>query len=359
MIINENRKNSFNDLLKPWAHPNILNFIKNLKKDDLLVFDAPESDAWIAKQNLNCYVVTPNSWKEALKRYDFSRVIIASSNNEAEIKFKVKDYVLEHYSNVSVKAIYSDIIYNRSFRVREVNNPAGSVNPKLKYIVLCTPRSGSTVLCDLLEKTGQAGFPKEHLTKPVYEALKAGAFTYTDWYSTLQANAISDNLAFGTKIITERLEWLRTIYSDAQLRMSFDQHKVIRLTRGSLEEQAVSKWFAQVLNKWHVKGKTESSDTSKMIERYKFDSIYKVYKNLIDDEARLEKQIAQIFGDEVIEVEYSCLVNDMYSEMKRITDFLGLDINVSELSFKTDFVRHDTEAKNTILDMFTKELTKN
>jgi LPS sulfotransferase NodH len=348
--------NLFSDLLQPWAHPNILNFIKNLNRRDMLIFDAPESESWLDSINPECYVSTPNSWVEVVKRNDVSRIIIASSKNEAEIKFKVKEYILSNCLNINVKGIYSDIIYNRSFRVSNVNKSLNSPLPNLKYIVLCTPRSGSTVLCDLLEKTSKAGFPKEHLTRPVYEALKAGAFQFSDWYNTLQKNAISKNLVFGTKIITERLEWLRNIYSDSQLRMSFDKHKVIRLTRGSVAEQAVSKWFAQVSNKWHVKNIAEEDNTFQFVKNYNFDAIYKIYISLIDDEQKLEKQITDIFGKEVIEVEYSCLVTDTKNEMNRVTEFLGIDINIEDLSLKSDFRRHNTEAKNKILELFTKTL---
>ena len=291
-----------------------------------------------------------------LKRNKVNKIIVASSTQEQILKHKVIEYCAENAIKSEVKGIYSDIVFNWSFRVNKLNNGADNKELTGKYVVLCTPRSGSTVLCDLLEKTNKAGFPKEHLTRPVFEALKAKAFSFADWYNTLQCSVVSENGFFGTKIITERLEWLRSIYSDEYLRSFFKGHKVLRLTRGSVQEQAVSKWFAQISNKWHVKSDSESHSSYGLVKSYSFNAIYKIYTELKKDEVKLNEQISQIFSDQILAIEYDGLVAETESEMRRITDFLDLGPEVSKVKLDTDYKRHDVEAKDEILERFLRDL---
>lgn len=346
----------FNRLLKPWVHPNIQNFLKSLDKSDLLIFDAFEAEFWLDQANLQCLTASPHSWREVLQRNKVSRVVIASTENEKLLKYEVTEFCSLRNILTEVKGIYSDIIFNWSFRVKSFKVDSEQIKPVEKYVVLCTPRSGSTVLCDLLEKTGAAGQPKEHLTRPVFEALKASAFSFDDWYTTLQNNVLSDNLVFGTKIITERLEWLRSIYSDNFLHSFFGSHKVLKLTRGSVAEQAVSKWFAQLSNKWHVKDKQETEYSYHLVKSYNFNAIYKIYNELKADEVKLNEQINTIFGGQALSVEYSDLISNTSNEMYRITKFLDVSVALANVGLETDFKRHDVEAKDEILEIFLRDL---
>jgi LPS sulfotransferase NodH len=355
-VLNPPERLSFNRLLKPWVHPNISKFLSALGESDLLLFDSHESEKWLDETSLNCLTATASSWQQVLKRNKVNKIIVASSTQEQILKHKVIEYCAENAIKSEVKGIYSDIVFNWSFRVNKLNNGADNKELTGKYVVLCTPRSGSTVLCDLLEKTNKAGFPKEHLTRPVFEALKAKAFSFADWYHTLQCSVVSENGFFGTKIITERLEWLRSIYSDEYLRSFFKGHKVLRLTRGSVEEQAVSKWFAQISNKWHVKSDSESHSSYGLVKSYSFNAIYKIYTELKKDEVKLNEQISQIFSDQILAIEYDGLVAETESEMRRITDFLDLGPEVSKVKLDTDYKRHDVEAKDEILERFLRDL---
>src|SRR3954453_1951322 len=52
----------------------------------------------------------------------------------------------------------------KSIALLEMDSP---VRPELSYLVCATPRSGSTLLCHLLDQTGMAGHPEEY-----FEALQ-------------------------------------------------------------------------------------------------------------------------------------------------------------------------------------------
>src|SRR3954451_3190612 len=52
----------------------------------------------------------------------------------------------------------------KSIALLEMDSP---VRPELSYLVCATPRSGSTLLCHLLDQTGIAGHPEEY-----FEALQ-------------------------------------------------------------------------------------------------------------------------------------------------------------------------------------------
>ena len=46
--------------------------------------------------------------------------------------------------------------------MREEHQARRIVIPIMSYLICATPRSGSTLLCDALERTGIAGSPAEH-----------------------------------------------------------------------------------------------------------------------------------------------------------------------------------------------------
>ncbi len=140
------------------------------------------------------------------------------------------------------------------------------------YILCATPRSGSTLLCDLLSDTGVAGRPDSyfrresipdwvrHLSVPTREEMSERDFDRAFLAAVLKEGA------GGTSVFALRLMWdsveelsgkLRTLYpgclTDAdRFGRAFGKVQYIHLTRQDKVAQAVSLLKALETGLWHV-----------------------------------------------------------------------------------------------------------
>ncbi|KSB88847.1 hypothetical protein AS593_03670 [Caulobacter vibrioides] len=109
--------------------------------------------------------------------------------------------------------------------------------PTTDYVHVFVPRSGSTVLMEMMSKTGVMGFPHEYMEENLYIFLSivrhmAGSDqSYTDF---VKSRMRTDNGVFGAQIDIERFQY-----------SSFDlTDKVIYQTRRNIVMQAVSLYFS-------------------------------------------------------------------------------------------------------------------
>ena len=99
--------------------------------------------------------------------------------------------------------------------VDRAGRPADVLGPQIptsSYLISATPRTGSYLLCDLLEATGVAGRPTEYLLAGYrkYWTAEWGTSTYREYHDRVLSSATTPNGVFGTKVHgAQLLEFLR------------------------------------------------------------------------------------------------------------------------------------------------------
>ncbi|MEM7293086.1 MAG: Stf0 family sulfotransferase [Pseudomonadota bacterium] len=144
---------------------------------------------------------------------------------------------------------------------------------KVQSYIICTlPRSGSTLLCDLLSETGAAGYPDSffRIESRAWWADEFGV-SLTNWkseqdFDQAYLNAVRKHGLGGTPLFGMRLMWesveglidrLRKFYPDANsdadcLNTAFGSTVFIHLMRRDKVAQAVSHLKAEQSGLWHA-----------------------------------------------------------------------------------------------------------
>src|SRR3954454_55059 len=143
------------------------------------------------------------------------------------------------------------------------------------YLVCATPRSGSTLLCELLKGTGVAGCPQEYfetlrstgyprqprqyfegvpevqaLLPPVDPGTPEAEF---DWDGVLRAGTTPDGV-FGAKVMWAHLEDLWPRLGGRALEDVLPRLRFVRVARADRVAQAVSLWIAIQTQRWRDEG---------------------------------------------------------------------------------------------------------
>ena len=117
------------------------------------------------------------------------------------------------------------------------------------YLVCSLPRSGSSLLCELLAATGVAGAPTEFFHPDKMAALRErwGVATLDGYVRELLARKTSPNGVFGAKA-----HWgqYRPAFGDADPRILFPDVRLVFITRRDRLRQAISWVRALQTRKW-------------------------------------------------------------------------------------------------------------
>jgi trehalose 2-sulfotransferase len=148
------------------------------------------------------------------------------------------------------------------------------------YLVCATPRSGSTLLCELLKATGVAGCPQEFfetlrstgyprqprqyfdgapevqaLLEPVDPGVPETAF---DWDGVLRAGT-TPNAVFAAKVMWGHLDDLWARLDGRSLDDVLPRLRYVRVSRADRVAQAVSLWVAIQTQRWRDEGDKEET----------------------------------------------------------------------------------------------------
>ncbi|MFK7742872.1 MAG: Stf0 family sulfotransferase [Planctomycetota bacterium] len=224
-----------------------------------------------------------------------------------------------------------------------------SAPPSSRSFLICaTPRSGSTLLCELLAQTGVAGKPnellllwEEHKDKedPVFWRLCAQA--------TL-ARGRSDNGVSGIKVMANSfrhgMQWLRRApevreLSDWQVAVrAFENPSAIRIQRRDRVRQAVSLFIANQTKVYHVaeQGHERNELLGRSLQRgsaaeqagqrelsFHFDGIDSILRSLEAHERYWDETLANC-EQPVLELIYEDFVQNQQRDIERILDHLGI-----------------------------------
>jgi len=217
------------------------------------------------------------------------------------------------------------------------------------YLVLATPRSGSTLLGQALNSTNLAGDPREHFGhKMNFWAEKWGTTTLAAFVDRLMQERATDNGAFGAKLLHSHLVHLEQVarreakYADLPLSdilaSLFPNLHYLHITRRNTTRQAISYWKAKQTGVWgqdeapragrtgqgrrkEVKGSRQTG-----IEPvYDFDGINALYTAVREEDAAIDAYFAQS-GITPMRVVYEDFTKTYEETTRAMLDFLGITL---------------------------------
>ncbi len=209
---------------------------------------------------------------------------INSSSTETEIPTELKLYLAQKYYN-QIQQLNDSVGGNTAVWLAEAENILSGQNssgpktnlpkkiqvkktPNQSYIVCTTPRSGSTVLCNILSNTKVAGQPTEYFYEgDFYNKLweKWEVSNFSEYLQSVFQETATPNGVIGVKIMTgsgyftgfmQNIRKIPRYQTDSRtdweiLSDLFPNLHYIWLTRRNKVRQAVSQWRALQSGVWH------------------------------------------------------------------------------------------------------------
>jgi len=263
------------------------------------------------------------------------------------------------------------------------------MKPMLSYLVCATPRSGSTLLCQELDKTGLAGHPQEYFEalrrsgvprrpheyfdperhpniverlafREMFEgAPKPNPLWHPDTYDQYLEWALDEgttpNGVFGAKLMWGYLgdfaELLRGIDGMAGrslpdlLSRAFPGLRYVQITRRDKVRQAVSLWKAVQTQAWQLDaGASDDGDDGRVLEPvFSFRAINYLMRQLTAHDASWDAYFLGL-GYEPLKVTYEELAESTEAVVQSVLEHLGiaapenLQIGPPRLSVQADEV---------------------
>ncbi|HZS31248.1 MAG TPA: Stf0 family sulfotransferase [Gaiellaceae bacterium] len=202
----------------------------------------------------------------------------------------------------------------------DVTPPRDPGSASRTYLVCSTPRSGSTLLCSGLHRTGLAGTPTEYFNIGFRATLAARWGTRGDlgaYVRELRARRSSANGVFGAKLHWSHLDELRretnrtarrTVEPSAALTLLaelFPDATYVHMRRADADRQAVSYWKAAYTGAWH-RGAGEAAGARPEVP-YNFRAISRLRTAILRDDALWAEALAR-GAVPVVELTYEELV---------------------------------------------------
>lgn len=211
---------------------------------------------------------------------------------------------------------------------------AGSAElPQHRFAVVCTPRTGSTFLCELLQ-AGGLGAPKEHLRAPLVHVLHADHVNHEQIYELVMQQGTVDGV-FGTKIISHFLfDAFGEENAADRLQCLADRgFKFVRLRRDEVE-QALSKYVSKHSGVWHERGEVSAKAQERMAKvGYDFDELCETYDKARREDRALDAAMAQLAPELVLEQRYDSVVAEPLKALSACAQFLGLPAKLDAVNF--------------------------
>jgi trehalose 2-sulfotransferase len=195
----------------------------------------------------------------------------------------------------------------------------------MRYIICCTTRTGSSLLCDLLSQTGLHGIPHEYFEAipfaelgwgrgpfATFEAAMANHGAYLQW---LSGEFATPNGAFGLKVQARQFQWFAPALGDAELAGA----RFVRLQRRDRLAQAISGVKALQTGAWHsgIKPAAEPVFDPQAIE-------LQLVK--IADWERLWDKFFAAQGVEPLSFDYEHIAADYAGVLMQVCEHIGLPL---------------------------------
>jgi LPS sulfotransferase NodH len=209
------------------------------------------------------------------------------------------------------------------------------------YFLCTTPRSGSTLLCDLLAATGVAGRPESYFRKPDLPAWSKRLHVPSEpdvglaYLSTVQEYGAAGTGLFGCRIMwesmAELLSRLDVLYPGlpggaAPIEQAFGPTLYVHLTRADKAAQAVSLLKALQSGLWHRNsdGTVREGPDQPQATSYDAALIAEHFDRLSQHDGAWRAWFAES-GITPVTVGYDALIADPQLAVAEILSALGLD----------------------------------
>jgi LPS sulfotransferase NodH len=219
------------------------------------------------------------------------------------------------------------------------------------YIICATPRSGSTLLCDLLLETGKAGKPAsyyrrqsipywaEHLGVPLPHAPGEVEFERT-YLSAVIREGKGDTGIFGLRLMWENARELsirlESFYPElendrSRFAKAFGQVGFLHLSRQDKIAQAISRLKAEQSGLWHVAadGSERERVAAHRAPAYDAERIAAFIDEAETHDAAWRRWFAEQ-GIEPLHLTYEALTADPRRSLAAVLRHLGLDERLAE-----------------------------
>jgi LPS sulfotransferase NodH len=229
--------------------------------------------------------------------------------------------------------------------------------PAAAYLVCATPRSGSTLLCEMLRETGVAGAPREHfeflrrsgqprqpreyfegVSEPgvvgLLAPLEAGSADVEPadaWRARILHEGSTPNGVWGGKLMwghvedllgrARRLDGLAQADLATVLRALLGDVRLVFVTRADKVAQAVSLWRAVQTQRWSAAAGAPRQPTD---ATYSFAAIDHLAGQLARDDAAWRAWFAAHASHAPLELSYDAIAADPRAAVERVLGFAGL-----------------------------------
>jgi len=190
--------------------------------------------------------------------------------------------------------------------------------PRLSYIVCALPRSGSSLLCDVLANTELAGAPAEYFEPNVMRDFSKawGTQTFDEYLEALLVKKTSPNGVFGVKALYPQLH---DAFQGRDIHAVFPGLRFVYVTRADHLRQAVSFARAMQTDKWADHHPARTTDIA-----FDADQV----KELLDWIEREERLWEGFFDHErsaPLRLIYEEFTSSLDTSVARVLDFLGIE----------------------------------
>lgn len=268
-------------------------------------------------------------------------VVLASLVDEAALVADVS--VVDDLDQASVYRLWADLYVNANAHLR------GKAKPKFDafftrvtdasldvsgirtaYGMVCTPRSGSTMLADQLMQLGTCGHPREHLRKGAVTLAEHTDFDLARMARAVMVGDATANGVFGTKVISHFLTPILELQRDGKVDLaplSGLPLRVVRLRRRDQLAQAFSTHLARASQVYFERNSEKTAQRNAYLRDYEYDydALVRAHRSLVREEGRLDDVVAAS-GLPVHDVVFEDVVADPTRELTAIMRFLDVDV---------------------------------
>jgi LPS sulfotransferase NodH len=292
-----------------------------------------------------------------------ARLVAVSTRDELQLAEDVRAWGAARGHPGPVWRLFGDLFVTISTGDGEwlESPPVGATaSGRRVYAIVCTPRSGSTMLADLLTATGACGRPREHVRYPVLGLLEQTRFDVHRWVASLLSAGSTPNGVFGTKLISHflfRAQEALTQGDWERLRELCPESRLILLYRRNRVEQAISAYVARETTIYFAPTPEMQArrDDALRALRYDFEPLERLYRNFRRQEQRLRTMVEQS-GLETLPVDYEDLLEDQTATLARILRFLDVPVPDDLADLKSTVAKLRNEQTDALANRFREDL---
>lgn len=213
---------------------------------------------------------------------------------------------------------------SREYDLERVVQIEGTEDPRRRYIIAMTPRSGSSYLCDVLSRTKRFGAPGEFINQEFIPNIleKIPGRTPCEYFRNVARVKKTKNGIYGLKA-----SWFQfdNFFESLGNSDCMDGYKYIYLTRRNLAAQAVSLYKATATSVFHTNVSHDANAVRRLKELvYDYDAINDWYEHIVRQEEGWQDyfQSNRIFP---CCITYEEIDANVYSVVKKIALYLGVN----------------------------------